>query len=575
MNKNTTDCCYHKKLFFLWLGVFNILSAGTSAIYPLYSYLLKSKFNLSLKSVNLYSSFINIGNNATFLLGYVYDKYGLKISSIISFFLLPCSYIILAIIFYSSLNSIFFGFLLLIAFLIGQGASLLYTSTLATSLKQFAPELSGLVVGLIASNRSLGSLFFISLKDFLDPIEINSYFIVVVIFVSCSIFLCLTFFSFSSNKDNYSVDPNIKQIEITKEKYLIMTFIFIDLISVVTFISLSFAKNLFSFNFPFFFVILTAHSLKLILVFALMNSTSFENYVKNKIQSQKLQESTKQVENQIPEKTEQSKDFNEIEDSMDNKDETITIKQNKQLQNDNTSKIKKKSLVIRIINNRLILNFFVIITFTMGTIMSNLNNIKFISYAISQDKVKPAGYSLSYFAFNSIGRIITGIIFNKYVNKDGFFSFIFIIIFIGIISQSLGYLMNAILFYLSIGLIGFTDGSLMTFNPLFCKKYFDINEMGTILGVITSGKAIGSLIIGTLIFTYFYQKNMKNNICEGPECFRGGYMVNICFLMFSLVIAYFLNNYVKKREMKKKIIAAKTIKNSNEKDAESNDLVNK
>ena len=260
---------------------------------------------------------------------------------------------------------------------------------------------------------------------------------------------------------------------------------------------------------------------------------------------------------------------------MDNKDETITIKQNKQLQNDNTSKIKKKSLVIRIINNRLILNFFVIITFTMGTIMSNLNNIKFISYAISQDKVKPAGYSLSYFAFNSIGRIITGIIFNKYVNKDGFFSFIFIIIFIGIISQSLGYLMNAILFYLSIGLIGFTDGSLMTFNPLFCKKYFDINEMGTILGVITSGKAIGSLIIGTLIFTYFYQKNMKNNICEGPECFRGGYMVNICFLMFSLVIAYFLNNYVKKREMKKKIIAAKTIKNSNEKDAESNDLVNK
>ena len=62
------------------------------------------------------------------------------------------------------------------------------------------------------------------------------------------------------------------------------------------------------------------------------------------------------------------------------------------------------------------------------------------------------------------------------------------------------------LLYISISLAGITHGSL-TFAPLYCRYYYCVNDLGTVLGFLTTGNAIGSILIATLIFPHYYHSN--------------------------------------------------------------------
>jgi MFS family permease len=107
--------------------------------------------------------------------------------------------------------------------------------------------------------------------------------------------------------------------------------------------------------------------------------------------------------------------------------------------------------------------------------------------------------------------------------------------------------------YLSISFAGMTHGGIMTFVPLYCRYYFSLKNLGTVLGFLTTGNAIGSIIITTLIFPHFYHKYgvyNKNNeeICLEKKCFRFSYGINCIFVIVAIVLAYRL--YVEDKNKK-------------------------
>ena len=117
-----------KRGFHLFFGVLLAICSGSISIYPVYSYYLKNKFGYSLREINLFGSFINIGVWAAFGIGLIYDKFGTKISLLISFFLYPIIFMLLCSFIDSTRTSLNIILLLIFALLMGQGSALLYTN---------------------------------------------------------------------------------------------------------------------------------------------------------------------------------------------------------------------------------------------------------------------------------------------------------------------------------------------------------------------------------------------------------------------------------------------------------------
>ena len=84
-----------KRTLYLFFGVLLSIASGSAFIYPTYSYYIKSKFNFSLRELNLYATFINIGVWVGFGMGLIYDTCGSKLSSIITLIILPGSLVVL------------------------------------------------------------------------------------------------------------------------------------------------------------------------------------------------------------------------------------------------------------------------------------------------------------------------------------------------------------------------------------------------------------------------------------------------------------------------------------------------
>ncbi len=89
------------------MGIFLVICAGSCNIYPLYLKNLMDKFKLSLKEVNLYGSSINLGLWVAFPMGWIYDRYGPKISCTIGAIALSAREI--GAIYNGSVNGVFTG----------------------------------------------------------------------------------------------------------------------------------------------------------------------------------------------------------------------------------------------------------------------------------------------------------------------------------------------------------------------------------------------------------------------------------------------------------------------------------
>ena len=238
-------------------------------------------------------------------------------------------------------------------------------------------------------------------------------------------------------------------------------------------------------------------------------------------------------------------------------------------EDDDAENYSRFVFLITLFRRQQIMLLFVVLILTMGSMISNVNNIKYIVVSIDSSKdissTSLDKYPLLYFAFNSLTRIVIGRISNELMGTDEAFAILVSITIMGFISQIFGFFMTKFFVYLSISCAGMTHGGIMTFVPLYCRYYFSLKNLGTVLGFLTTGNAIGSIIIATLIFPIFYHKNStyknKEEVCLKTSCFRFSYGLNIIFVFVAICLSYYLYRQDKIKKSKKRNDFENKIKN--------------
>ena len=266
-----------KQTLNLFFGLLLSISSGSTMIYPIYSYYIKTKFNVSLRSINLYATFINIGIWVAFGMGIVYDSLGPRISNIISLILLPGGYLILYKMIQSSSVSLFW--FLLIALIIGQGGALAYTNSLSTNVKNFSKKNSSNIVGLIISNCAIAPSIFTSVKTSFSSMSINAYIIFVICYIAVIIVLCI--FWFDVIKQKRMNDLENKLFNEYKEKFIIFIFGYSNFISLIIFICILLFNHTFGVEIPAFIVFIIVHILYIVFIIMEINNY-FDNWLRNR-----------------------------------------------------------------------------------------------------------------------------------------------------------------------------------------------------------------------------------------------------------------------------------------------------
>ena len=240
---------------------------------------------------------------------------------------------------------------------------------------------------------------------------------------------------------------------------------------------------------------------------------------------------------------------------------TLNLFEPEEKEDDNVEKISRCVFLLTLFRRRQIIILFFVLVLTMGSMISNVNNIKYIVVSIDPSKdissISLDKYPLFYFAFNSLTRIVIGSISTSLMGTDETFYILISITIIGFISQVFGFFMTKFFVYLSISLAGMTHGGIMTFVPLYCRYYFSLKNLGTVLGFLTTGNAIGSIIIATFIFPSFYHKYSTYNkngeeICTIKKCFQYSYGINCLFIICAILLSYSLYKEDKIKKMKER-----------------------
>ena len=244
-----------KRTLNLFFGILLSITSGSVMTYPIYSYYIKTKFNFSLREINLYATFINIGVWVAFGTGIIYDSLGPRISNAISLLLLPGGFLILYKLIQSSSVSLFW--FLLIAIIMGQGSSLAYTNSLSTTAKNFSKKNSSNIVGLVISNCAIAPSIFTSVKTAFYTMSINSYIVFVICYGAVVIVLCL--FWFDVIKPKRIDDFNDKLFYEFRQKFIVYIFGYANFISLLIFIGILLFNHIFGIEIPAFIVFILVH----------------------------------------------------------------------------------------------------------------------------------------------------------------------------------------------------------------------------------------------------------------------------------------------------------------------------
>ena len=251
-----------KRTLYLFFGILLSITSGSVFIYPTYSYYIKTKFNFSLRELNLYATFINIGVWVGFGMGLLYDTCGSKLSSMITLIILPGSLVVLyKLIQSSSIKLIWF---LLIALIMGQGSSLAYTNALSTNVKNFSKRNSSNIVGLIISSSAIAPSIFASIKSTFSSIKITSYIAIVIYYVLFVMVLCI--FWFDEIEENNIHIFRKKLFNDFKQRFIVELFGYMNFLALIIFICILLFNHIFGANIPAFIIFIVLHIVFIILI---------------------------------------------------------------------------------------------------------------------------------------------------------------------------------------------------------------------------------------------------------------------------------------------------------------------
>ena len=214
-----------RKILILIISSFLLIAAGSYSIYPIYTNSMSKRFGFSSAQINLYSTFVDFGFFIALPMGYIYDKYGHKISLIISSILIPgCYYILNKLMTAEPGSHSIFPFLV-VGFFLGQGSILAKLTTISLNLKNFKFKESSAMVGLLLSNLAISASIFSSYKrEALPLITIEAFFKYMAIFILIVIVVAFMFF-----KDLGEKEKNYTEFQQFKEKKIIVILIWFNL----------------------------------------------------------------------------------------------------------------------------------------------------------------------------------------------------------------------------------------------------------------------------------------------------------------------------------------------------------
>ena len=329
------------RTLYLFFGILLAISSGSVSIYPIYSFYIKNKYNFSLREINLYGSFINIGSWISFGMGIIYDTLGPIISNFFGFFLLPVCLMILYRLIESYYNVSLFWFLFM-AFIMGQGSALLYTSSLTTSLKNFSKKNSSKLVGLIVSNCAISPSVFASIKEALDTFTIPEFIAYVVFHISLIVLLSFCIFDVVKETEPNSFKEKI--FRANKQTFIVDLFCTANFYGIMIFIILLVINHIFSIMLPAFLIFPILHII--LLVFVIMEKChqfddlleskydashgNFNNYDFNNTRDVSIEQNN---ENNINEE-EKENDYEGQKNSLENKN-NLNIKEVKNKNDEN------------------------------------------------------------------------------------------------------------------------------------------------------------------------------------------------------------------------------------------------
>lgn len=636
-----------QKLVIIVMGIFLVIAAGSCNIYPLYLSQMVDKFGFTLNEANLYGSSINLGLWMAFTMGFIYDKYGPKISCIIGAICISGSYFTLFLLMNSDIQKISIIPMVILGFIMGQGSALCYTTAITTNLKNFRIKESSSIVGLLVANMAISPSIFTTYRQALVNIKIHDYFLIMSIFLA--VIILINGFVVVNIEQAYSVEK--KEYEKYKEKKVIYLLVMLNICTLMVYTFGVIYNNIKSeTRFPNAIVYpslqLLNFSFVILEIWSVFDKLYFKNFINKKIRNQLenkemelAQNQAPQVpiveynvhENQIAKKVltlgKKSDRFNEdkfssfavnyqrhedlhleneenlaknlnrsydhdkktnslfeegninqnnlniIQEESENKDDisksnidksnlTVDKKPDNlvappvqelsltqlQVQGQGQDSLQTKSIGQEIkeffvlISNAEILILFSMLTLGIGSAISNLNNIEVILRATihSPTNSEIFEYAILFFVFNAFFRIFSGMIMDKLVKYNKFFHYLIAMSVLGFISQVLGAFMERDMLFISMALTGAFDGGYMTFTPIYARTQFGLKNMGKILGFLTTGCALGSILISDFIFIVFYDYYKEDNLCLEKKCFSKAYIITSVFLAINIVLSVIL-----------------------------------
>jgi len=212
-----------RKFLILVIGLLLLICSGSCNLYPLYIKHLLEKYNLTIKEANIYGSCINLGLWVAFPTGFIYDKFGHRVSLIIGLIFLPGSYLILHFLLNST--SAFFAdvpfFLLaLLALILGQGSAILHTTAFSINMNNFHLKNSSYLVSMLALNMSVGPSILAFFKENISYFNKTNFYFALSLFLSTIIII--SYFVFKNfHSEDKDIDENAENIRKEKEMTLI------------------------------------------------------------------------------------------------------------------------------------------------------------------------------------------------------------------------------------------------------------------------------------------------------------------------------------------------------------------
>lgn len=193
-----------------------------------------------------------------------------------------------------------------------------------------------------------------------------------------------------------------------------------------------------------------------------------------------------------------------------------------------------------------------------GIIMSNLNNISYIYKSMADDDESEESinnavydYVIIFFIFNSVARLIVGLVISKYIKQNNFYWCMVIFCMLLLTSQVIGLFLNKGLLFITISLLGVVQAGLTTFTTMFVRIEYGLKSLGKLLGLLYIGNACGTLIICNFLFITLYKINTHGDLhCKGKHCFFISFIINSSLAFISLILSLVLYDWFKKKYFK-------------------------